>query len=119
MNFEFMAAKLKHTMWKMHLREFLDGRPGLTAAQATSHRECELGRWLYADGLAKYGSIPEMKLLVSRHEDMHRLVKAIMELKAAGQTAQAEAEYARIDPSSRQLTELLSAVERGVQSKAG
>jgi hypothetical protein len=118
MNFDFMAAKLKHAMWKMHLRDFLDGKPGLTAAQATSHRECELGRWLYADGLARYGSVPEMQQLVERHEELHRLVKAIMDFEAAGTKAKAEAEYAKIDPISRQLTELMSAVEKSVPRKA-
>jgi methyl-accepting chemotaxis protein len=118
MNFDFMAAKLKHSMWKMHLRDFLDGKPGLTAAQATSHRDCDLGQWLYTEGLTKYGAIPEMKLLVAKHEELHRVVKQIMDHKAAGNKAEAETQYARIDPISKQLTELLTAVERGVALKA-
>ena len=119
MNFDFMAAKLKHTMWKLHLREFLDGKAGLTAAAATSHRDCDLGKWLYSEGLAKYGAIAEMRQLDAKHAELHAVVKRIMELKAAGQTADAEAAYAKIDPISKQLVALLASVEKSVTSRAG
>ncbi len=118
MNFDFMAAKLKHTSWKLHLRDFLDGRAGLTAAQATSHRDCELGKWLYTEGLAKYGSIPEMKLLVAEHEQLHATVRSVLDFKAAGQKAEAEATYVKIDPISKRLVALLAAVEAAVKQHA-
>ena len=115
MNFDFMGAKLKHTKWKLRLRDFLDGKPGLTAAEATSHRDCELGRWLYADGLTKYGAVPGMRQLVSEHEKLHQTVKRIVELKDAGRTVEAEAEFGRIDGISKQLMELLTSVEAEVK----
>ncbi|MCC6676900.1 MAG: CZB domain-containing protein [Phycisphaerales bacterium] len=118
MNFDFMGAKLKHSSWKLHIREFLDGKPGLTAAQATSHRECDLGKWLYSEGLGKYGSIAEMKQLESVHEELHRQVRQIMELKAAGRASEAEAAYNQIDPISKRLVTLLSAVEAAVTARA-
>lgn len=119
MNFDFMAAKLKHTMWKLHLREFLDGKAGLTGAAATSHRDCDLGKWLYSEGLAKYGSIAEMKQLEAKHAELHAVVKQIMDLKASGRNSDAEAAYARIDPLSKQLVTLLAAAEQGVTKRAG
>lgn len=118
MNFDFMAAKLKHTMWKLHLREYLDGKPGLTPEQATSHRDCDLGRWLYAEGLARYGAVPEMKLLEAEHERLHQVVKQVVELKSSGRKADAEAAYTQIDPVSRRLLEHLAAVEKAVAARA-
>ncbi len=114
MNFDFMAAKLKHTSWKLRLGDFLDGKPGLSASEATNHRQCELGRWLYAEGLGKYGSIPEMKQLEVKHQELHGVVKRIVDLKTSGQQRDAEAEFTKIDPTSKQLVALLTAVERGV-----
>jgi hypothetical protein len=118
MSLDFSMAKLKHAAWKMKLRDFLDGKPGLTPAQATSHHDCDLGKWIYSDGLAKYGTVPEMKTLEKEHETLHRTVKAIMDLKAAGKTAQAEAEFLKIEPISKKIVDLLTAIEGKVAKKA-
>jgi hypothetical protein len=114
LNFDFMTAKLKHTQWKLHLREFLDGKSGLTAEQAISHRDCELGKWLVSVGVVKYGSVAEMKQLETEHEELHRTVKRVVDLKAAGHSAEAEAEYAKVDAVSKRLISLLNAVESAV-----
>ncbi len=118
MALDFSMAKLKHAAWKMKLRDFLDGKPGLTPAQATSHRDCDLGKWIYSDGLSKYGAVHEMKTLEKEHETLHRTVKAIVDLKTAGQTAQAEAEFLKIEPISKKIIDLLTAVEGKVDKKA-
>jgi hypothetical protein len=118
MNFDFMAAKLKHSMWKLHLHEFLEGKPGLSEAQATNHKECDLGKWLYSEGLTKYGSIPEMKALEAEHERLHDTVRTIMALKTAGKTADAKAALAGIDAVSKRVVELLVKVEMAVAQRA-
>ncbi len=117
MNFDFMGAKLKHSTWKLQLRGFLDGKQSLTLEQATSHRDCDLGTWLYSEGLTKYGSIPDMKSLESEHEALHRTVKSVIELKDRGMKAQAEAEYAKIDAISKHIVALLTSVEAQVVKK--
>lgn len=111
MSLDFSMAKLKHQSWKLKLRDFLDGKPGLTSAQATSHRDCDLGKWLYSDGLAKYGQVPEIKTLEKVHETLHKTVKSIMDLKTAGKVADAEREFQKIDGISKQIVDLLSAIE--------
>lgn len=114
MSLDFTTAKIKHTSWKLKLRDFLDGKPGLNEAQATDHTQCDLGKWLLRDGIPKYGHIPEMKTLERVHETLHSLIRSIMELRAAGKIAEAEAEYLKVEPISRQIVELLSAVEQKV-----
>ncbi len=118
MNLDFTSAKLKHGSWKLKLRDFLDGKPGLTPAQATSHKDCDLGKWMYAPtvgGIAKYGNVPEMKALESEHTKLHATIKTIMSLKQAGNAAGAEAEFAKVEPISKKIIELLNAVEAHVK----
>ncbi len=111
MSLDFSSAKLKHSMWKFKLREFLDGKPVLTPAQATSHKDCDLGKWLYADGLKKYGTIAEMLKLEKEHETLHKTIKAIVALKVSGRNKKAEAEFLKIEPLSKSIVDLLNAVE--------
>jgi methyl-accepting chemotaxis protein len=112
MNFDFSRAALKHSSWKMQLRNFLDGKGGLTADQAISHRHCELGKWLYSEGLAKYGTLPEMKALEREHELLHQTVKAVMDLKIGGKVQQAEAAFLKVEPSSKRIVELLNILDK-------
>lgn len=118
MSLDFAMAKLKHTSWKLKLRDFLDGKPGLTAAQATSHKDCDLGKWLYSEGLAKYGAMAEMKSLEKEHEVLHRTIKTIMDLKSAGKTTEAEAEFRKVEGISKKIVDLLTAIESKFKSQA-
>lgn len=118
MSLDFATAKLKHMSWKLKLRDFLDGKPGLTAAQATSHRDCDLGKWMYGDGLKRYGNVPEMAKLEKIHETLHKTVKQIVDLKTAGKTIEAEREYTKVDGISRQIVDLLTAIEAVVKKQA-
>lgn len=116
MNFDFMSAKLKHSMWKLHLRDFLDGKPGLSEAQAVDDRACDLGAWLHGEALNKYGSVPGMKELDSEHRGLHGLVRQVIEHKRAGRKAQAEAALASVDASSKRVVALLGSIEKQVGS---
>ncbi|QQS08820.1 MAG: CZB domain-containing protein [Phycisphaerales bacterium] len=111
MSLDFSSAKLKHSMWKLKLRDFLDGKPVLTPAQATSHTDCDLGKWIYAEGLSKYGSIPEMLKLEKEHETLHVTIKTIVGLKVSGRNKEAEAEYLKVEPISRRIVDLLTVIE--------
>ncbi len=117
MNFDFMSAKLKHTMWKLHLRDFLDGKPGLSATQATSHRDCDLGKWYYGEGQSKYGAITEMKALEADHELLHRTVQKVIDLKSSGNAAEAEAELAKVDAISKRIVGQLTVIEEKVKAQ--
>lgn len=116
MRFDFVLARAKHLHWRGRLRTFLDGRGTLTLEEAISHRDCELGRWLYAEGLARYGELPEVRELEREHEAMHADVRAAVELTAAGRTAEAEQRYQAVSAASRRIVALLTALDRRVQA---
>lgn len=118
MALDFSMAKLKHASWKLKLRDFLDGKPGLTAAQATSDRDCDLGKWIFGEGKTKYGTLPDMKALETEHAALHKLIKSIMDLKAAGKAKEAEAEFLKVEPLSSKVVKLLGAIEAKVDKKA-
>ena len=43
---DFALARSRHLDWKDKLKSFLEGRGTLSEAEATSHKHCELGKWL-------------------------------------------------------------------------
>ena len=63
---DFASAKMKHLTWKFKLRGFLDGKEKLTETLLSEH-DCDLGKWLYSEGMSKYGTIPETQKLENTH----------------------------------------------------
>ena len=110
----FRTFKIKHRAWKTKLKDFLEGKGGLTEAQAISHKECNLGKWMYSEGLQHYSTIPEMKSLEKVHISLHETVKNIVSLKNAGKTAEADAEYLKIGPFSDEIINLLTMIEKKI-----
>ncbi|MCP4407160.1 MAG: DUF3365 domain-containing protein [Gammaproteobacteria bacterium] len=116
-NIDFGAARSKQLLWKSKIRRFLDGKEGLAQDQAVSHHQCDLGKWIYAQGKKKYGGIPQMQQLESVHKSLHEVIKIIIDLKHSGQGDQAEQEYAKISSISRQVVELLNALEKSIKNE--
>ena len=111
---DLSKAKSAHRAWKARLRAFLDGKEALSVEEAVSHKHCILGKWYYAEGLENFGHIPEMVELEPPHEELHKLIKEIIQLKEQGNMPDAEALYRKIPPLSEEIIGLLDAVERKV-----
>ena len=111
-NMDFSAARSKHLMWKSRLRRFLDGEETMSKDQAVSHKHCDLGKWLYSQGLKQYGQLSDMKKLEQKHKTLHGVIKQVVELKHAGKHEQAEQEFNKVEPISDQIVSLLNAVEQ-------
>ncbi|MBF0457496.1 MAG: Tar ligand binding domain-containing protein [Nitrospirae bacterium] len=112
--FDFSNARSKHLLWKSRLRDFLDGKESLTEAQAVSHKDCDLGKWLYSKGIDKFGHLHEMQKLETIHEDLHTVVKQIVTLKNSGDSSGAEDQYLQIGPMSKTIIDLLTAIEKKI-----
>ncbi|MBF0338928.1 MAG: MCP four helix bundle domain-containing protein [Nitrospirae bacterium] len=112
--FDFSNARSKHLLWKTRLRDFLDGKESLTESQAVSHKDCDLGKWLYSKGLNNFGHLDEMITLEKIHEDLHTLVKEIVKLKHSGDVSGAEEKYEKIGPMSKDIIGLLTKIEKKV-----
>ncbi len=114
--FTFKTFKIKHRAWKTRLKDFLEGKGGLTAEQAISHKDCSLGKWMYSEGLKHYSTIPEMGILEKVHINLHETVKNIVLLKNKDKTAEADAEYLKIGPISDEIVDLLSVIDKKVSA---
>jgi methyl-accepting chemotaxis protein len=109
---DLSAAKSAHLAWKTKLRSFLDGKAVLSMEQALSHHDCAFGKWYYQEGMANYGNIGELKQIEDPHVELHALIKDIIHCKEQGDLHQAESHYSKIEPLSRQIVNLMSAVEQ-------
>ena len=105
-------AKAAHLNWVTRLRRFLDGGETLTREQAVSHHHCDFGKWYYGKGLKQYGHLAPLREVEKPHEDLHRLIRDIIEAKEAGNLAAAEAGYQKVSNLSGQIVSLLEAAER-------
>lgn len=115
-DFDFFSARTAHMAWRQKIRDFLDGRKSLTHAEAVSHRDCALGKWLYSEGMKAYGHIDQMQTMEKRHEKLHAVIREIIDLKSAGNNAEAEHRYREIESLSGEIVSLLTAVENQVSN---
>jgi hypothetical protein len=84
MNFD--AAMAAHAAWYMKLSKYLSKPDGsLSAFLAESANHCELGMWLNSDGEA-YAHMPEFEVLVTSHEEFHRIAGGLIRKANAGQS---------------------------------
>ena len=108
-NLEF--AKSAHLAWRGKLRDFLDGKGGLTMEQAVSHHDCALGKWYYGDGLEQFGDMAEMRELEGPHAELHKLIKTIIEHFNQGRMEEAEWAFEKVSPLSQRIVGLLEQIE--------
>ncbi len=108
---DFAAARTKHLSWKTRLRNFLDGGESMTEDQAVSHRDCDLGKWLYSEGMKHYGHLDEMSELERIHAEMHSVIRDVVSQKHAGQEDLAEKNFGKVGPLSETIIGLLNQLE--------
>jgi methyl-accepting chemotaxis protein len=108
---DFARVKMAHRSWRLKLRSFLDGRENIDRKGLASHRDCELGKWIYAAGLSEFGHLHEMEELEQKHQNMHELVKHVVELKHAGKVKEAEQGFSQVCSTAEEVVGLISRVE--------
>ena len=113
---DFSAAKQKHLSWRTRLRKFLAGEESMSKDQAVSHKDCDLGKWIYGSALSEFGHLSEMQELEKVHAGLHSTIKNIVTLKHDGDAVGAQQEYEKIEPVSAHVIELLDGLESHVKS---
>lgn len=109
---DFTDIRLKHVTWRVKLDDFLDGKPAMTEEEATSHKACDVGKWLYSEGMKKYGAMPEMQELEKIHVELHTAVKNIIAAKQAGDISAGPKERENLDKILRKVMFLLVDIEQ-------
>jgi len=111
---DFARVKMAHRSWRLKLRSFLDGHEDIDPGKLASHRDCELGKWIYGSGMGAYGHLQEMQELETQHKDMHGLVKQVVELKHGGKAGEAEQGFTRVCEAAEGVIALIDGVEAQV-----
>ena len=109
---DFTDIRLKHIAWRVRLNDFLEGKPSMTAEEATSHQTCDVGKWLYSEGIKKYGTMPEMQELEKIHVSLHETVRNIISLKQVANIYAEKEELEKLDKILRKIMFLLVEIEQ-------
>ena len=110
---DFSRARMMHRNWRSQLRQFLNGaKTTLTEIEVLSHEDCQLGKWLYNEGLIVYEALPEIRRLESLHVRLHNHARVYMDLKKAGNTVLLDREWKRIETLSEEILALLTEIEK-------
>lgn len=75
--FNLAIAKTKHSVWVNKIKSSLNANKDIDISDLLSSRDCDLGRWLYSEGLARYSSHSDMPKLEKTHDKLHNLIKDI------------------------------------------
>jgi hypothetical protein len=66
--------------WRIRLRGFLEDKDNITESEIGSHRDCDFGKWLYSEGLGRYGTMKEIIELEGIHKRLHETALLIVRL---------------------------------------
>ena len=109
---DFTDIRLQHIAWRSKLNDFLEGKKSMTEEEATSHKACYVGKWLYSVGMKKYGIMPEIQELEKIHVELHSTVKNIILLKQSGNIYAEKEELEKLDKILRKVMFLLVDIEQ-------
>lgn len=102
--------KSQHRAWEKRLKAYLEGKGLLSDTEAFSHEDCDLGKWLYSEGMIKYGDIPEMKELEELHVELHSKIRKIAQLKQSGRIVSTK-DIDLVELMNKKIISLLGDVE--------
>ena len=111
---KFIRARMAHLAWKGRIRGFLDGFIEMDEKSAVSHKDCVLGQWYYGSGISEYGNDETFQAIEKPHAEMHQLIKDILQLVRDNKREQAEQEFKKIEPLSKEIVALIDEIEMGI-----
>ena len=100
--------------WRTYLDDFLAGKNSMTEEQATNHKVCDVGKWLYSVGMKKYGDLDEIQKLEKIHVELHATVKKVILLQEAGDIDAKKKELKKLDRILRKIMLLLVRIEENL-----
>jgi len=105
--FDVEAAKRAHLIWRARIQKLISGKEKVEDSQIVSHRDCQFGKWYYADAASKYSGDPVFAEVGHKHEQMHNAVKNTVKAWNAGAKAEAKAQAEEVYKLSDEVIVLL------------
>jgi len=117
---DITIARITHVEWVHQLERLLHKET--TSASLPSYHDCELGVWLYGEGLRNYKEIPEIGYLVKSHKIFHVAADNVIEWHKGSKfnsqkTAQAEIDFREALATSKEIVYYLTMLEFKILQK--
>ncbi|MEI6208478.1 MAG: CZB domain-containing protein [Desulfuromonadales bacterium] len=117
---DITIARITHVEWVHQLEMLL--HKNTTAVSLPSYHDCELGVWLYSEGLRTYKEIPEIGLLEKSHRVFHIAADNVVQWHNGSKfntqkTAQAETDFRDALKTSQEIIYLLTMLEFKILQK--
>jgi hypothetical protein len=117
---DITIARITHVEWVHQLEMIL--HKNSSAFTLPSYRDCELGIWLYSEGLRTYKEIPEIGLLEKSHKVFHIAADNVVAWHNGSKfnsqkTAQAEIDFRDALSTSKEIVYLLTMLEFKILQK--
>lgn len=112
MDINLKLVGANHNIWCMKLNQFVNSNTD--APPVKSHRDCEMGKWLYSVGLSKYGQIKDITTLEKVHQQLHTLSQEIVNLKNSGNVNEARQKLFVLQDYSDQIIKLVNNVHNQI-----
>jgi methyl-accepting chemotaxis protein len=114
--FNYDLIVLMHRNWLVQLRAFLDDRKKGLKATAEDYKRCDLGKWIYGNGLC-FDKTTAYRELEEEHKRFHDSAGAIIQAKLEKNTALAEEGYQKLMDGYHTVVSLLGTLQPEKQTK--
>jgi len=117
---DITIARITHVEWVHQLEMLL--HKNTTSVSLPSYHDCELGVWLYGEGLRTYKEIPEIELLEKSHKVFHIAADNVVKWHNgpkynSQKSAQAEIDFRDALRTSKEIVYLLTMLEFKILQK--
>jgi len=107
LKFDIEKAKTAHRLWRNRFLRFIEGKEDINPSEFLSHRECQLGKWYYSEGIKNFGNMPEFIELGRKHEEFHRTGTQLIKLANEGKIEEAKRKFQETDILTNEILSLL------------
>ncbi len=108
-----LLASVEHRAWVRAIEEHL--KDERTIPPPLDHHQCNLGKWLDAQGNTRYGAQPAFKAIEPLHWQVHDLVMQMCELHSRGRGLDALESVGELHKLRDALLEHLKALEKDIR----
>lgn len=118
-NMPFALIVLKHLGWVTKVRALIDGKISADDIELGDSKKCDLGQWIDKEASQHEGlrQHPEFKKLVSQHEKLHSITKAVISQLKTLSKAELETSYSQLLECSTSVIDSLSVLRQFIDSK--
>lgn len=109
-----------HTAWKIKLKQQIEAGVELDAMEVGNPHLCELGQWIYGEGLT-YTNLPSYEILCYHHDHLHRAAADMVRWRNQGDVAMAlrmMQEDGALMKSSNKLVWAISELSKELEQRA-